>query len=221
MDKRLNSPAEAVAQIPDGAVVMIGGFGNSGVPFGLIDALIEHGAKNLTIISNNAGAGDFGLGRLLKEGQVAKFVCSYPRSKGSVWFEKAYAAGQIELEIVPQGTLAERIRAAGAGLGGFLTPTGYGTRLADGKTTRVIDGKGYVFEKPLSADFALVRGENGDRYGNLNYHGTARNFNPVMASAARHTIAEVRHLSETPLDPETVVSPGIFVKSIVEYGARP
>ena len=182
---------------------------------------IELGAKDLTIISNNAGAGDFGLGRLLKEGQVSKCICSYPRSKGSVWFEKAYAAGQIELEIVPQGTLAERIRAAGAGLGGFLTPTGFGTLLADGKETRVIDGKGYVLERPLSADFALIRGERGDRYGNINYHGTARNFNPVMASAARHTIAEVRYLSDEPLDPESVVSPGIFVKSIVEYGVRP
>ncbi|MFD1796767.1 3-oxoacid CoA-transferase subunit A [Paracoccus aurantiacus] len=221
MDKRVATLAEAVRNIPDGASVMIGGFGNSGVPFGLVDALIDHGAKNLTIISNNAGAGDFGLGRLLKEGQVSKFVCSYPRSRGSVWFEKAYAAGEIALEIVPQGTLAERIRAAGAGLGGFLTPTGFGTRLAEGKETRVIDGKGYVFEAPLSADFALIRGEKGDRWGNLSYHGTARNFNPIMASAARHTIAEVRQLSEAPLDPESVVSPGIFVKSIVEYGVRP
>lgn len=221
MDKRVETLADAVAQISDGASIMIGGFGNSGVPFGLVDALVEKGSKDLTIISNNAGAGEFGLGRLLKEGQVSKFICSYPRSKGSIWFERAYAAGEIELEIVPQGTLAERIRAAGAGLGGFLTPTGYGTLLARDKDTRVIDGKGYVFELPLSADFALIRGERGDRYGNVNYHGTARNFNPVMATAARHTIAEVRHLSDAPLDPETVVSPGIFIKSIVEYGVRP
>ncbi|WBU53606.1 3-oxoacid CoA-transferase subunit A [Paracoccus sp. SCSIO 75233] len=221
MDKRVANLAEAIEQIPDGASIMVGGFGNSGAPFGLINALIEHGAKDLTIISNNAGAGDFGLGRLLKEGQVAKFICSYPRSRGSIWFEKAYAAGAIALEIVPQGTLAERIRAAGAGLGGFLTPTGFGTRLAEGKETRVIDGKGYVFELPLSADFALIRGERGDKWGNVSYHGTARNFNPVMASAARTTIAEVRHLSDEPLDPESVVSPGIFIHSIVEYGVRP
>ncbi|MFS4437479.1 3-oxoacid CoA-transferase subunit A [Paracoccaceae bacterium GXU_MW_L88] len=221
MDKRLSSLAEAVAPISDGASIMIGGFGNSGVPFGLIDALIDKGPKNLTIISNNAGAGDTGLGKLLREGLVAKFVCSYPRSRGSVWFEKAYAAGEIALEIIPQGTLAERIRAAGAGLGGFLTPTGFGTRLAEGKETRVIDGKGYVFELPLTADFALVRGERGDRWGNLNYHGTARNFNPIMASAAAHSIAEVRHLLDEPIDPEAVVTPGIFVRNVVEYGVRP
>lgn len=221
MDKRVATLAEAVDPISDGASVMIGGFGNSGVPFGLIDALIEKGSKELTIISNNAGAGDFGLGKLLREGLVKKFVCSYPRSKGSVWFEKAYAAGEIALEIIPQGTLAERIRAAGSGLGGFLTPTGFGTRLAEGKETRIIEGKGYVFELPLSADFALVRGEQGDRWGNLNYHGTARNFNPVMAAAARHSIAEVRALSEDPIDPEAVITPGIFVQSVVEYGVRP
>lgn len=221
MDKRVATLAEAVDPISDGASVMIGGFGNSGVPFGLIDALIEKGSKELTIISNNAGAGDFGLGKLLREGLVKKFVCSYPRSKGSVWFEKAYAAGEIALEIIPQGTLAERIRAAGSGLGGFLTPTGFGTRLAEGKETRIIEGKGYVFELPLSADFALVRGERGDRWGNLNYHGTARNFNPVMAAAARHSIAEVRALSEDPIDPEAVITPGIFVQSVVEYGVRP
>ncbi|SDE08835.1 3-oxoadipate CoA-transferase, alpha subunit [Paracoccus isoporae] len=221
MDKRIATLEEAVAPIQDGASVMIGGFGNSGVPFGLIDALIAKRARNLTIISNNAGAGDFGLGLLLREGLVSKFICSYPRSRGSVWFEKAYAAGEIALEIIPQGTLAERIRAAGAGLGGFLTPTGFGTRLAEGKETRVIDGKGYVFELPLSADFALIRAERGDRWGNLSYHGTARNFNPVMATAARHSIAEVRELSETPLDPERVVSPGIFIDHVVEYGVRP
>lgn len=221
MDKRLETLAEAVAPIPDGASVMIGGFGNSGVPFGLIDALIETGSKGLTIISNNAGAGDVGLGKLLREGRVAKFVCSYPRSRGSVWFEKAYAAGEIELEIIPQGTLAERIRAAGAGLGGFLTPTGFGTLLAEGKETRVIDGKGYVFEPPLAADFALVRAERGDRWGNLSYHGTARNFNPVMAAAAKRSFAEVRELSDDSLDPEAVVTPGIFIHGLVEYGVRP
>ena len=158
---------------------------------------------------------------LIEQGMVSKIICSFPRSSDPIAFNEAFKAGTLELEVVPQGTLAERIRAAGAGLGGFLTPTGFGTLLADGKETRVIDGKGYVLERPLSADFALIRGERGDRYGNINYHGTARNFNPVMASAARHTIAEVRYLSDEPLDPESVVSPGIFVKSIVEYGVRP
>lgn len=221
IDKRLSSVAEAVAPITDGASVMIGGFGPSGVPYGLIDALAEQGAKDLTVIANNAGIAEVGLARLLKDGSIAKLICSYPRSSGSIWFERRYKAGEIELDIVPQGTLAERIRAAGAGLGGFLTPTGYGTKIAEGKETRVIDGIGYVFEEPLHADFALVRAEHGDRWGNLNYHATARNFNPVMASAAKHTIAEVRELLDGPVDPETVVTPGIFVHSIVEYGVRP
>nr|WP_319249053.1 3-oxoacid CoA-transferase subunit A [uncultured Celeribacter sp.] len=221
MDKRASDLATAVAQVPDGAVVMMGGFGSSGVPLGLIDALLEQGTTGLTVISNNAGAGETGLACLLKEKRVAKVICSYPRTPGSIWFERRYKAGEIDLEVVPQGTLAERMRAAGAGLGGFLTPTGYGTHLAEGKETRVIEGRGYVFETPLSADFAFVRGEEGDRFGNLTYHATARNFNPVMAMAARHTIAEVRHLRETPLDPEHVVSPGIFVQTVVEYGVRP
>ncbi|WBU58413.1 3-oxoacid CoA-transferase subunit A [Paracoccus sediminicola] len=221
MDKRVSDMAEAVAPIFDGASVMIGGFGSSGIPFGLIDALLDQGAKELTIISNNAGAGETGIARLLKEGRVAKVICSYPRSPGSIWFERRFEAGEIALEVVPQGTLAERIRAAGAGLGGFLTPTGYGTRLADGKETRMIDGLGYVLEAPLHADFALLRAERGDKWGNLSYHATARNFNPVMAAAARHSIAEVRHLLDEPLDPETVVTPGIFLQSVVEYGVRP
>ncbi|SET35996.1 3-oxoacid CoA-transferase subunit A [Paracoccus homiensis] len=221
MDKTVPDLARAVAPITDGASVMIGGFGASGIPFGLIDALLDHGATGLTVISNNAGAGDTGIGRLLKENRVAKVICSYPRSPGSVWFERRYEAGQIALEVVPQGTLAERMRAAGAGLGGFFTPTGYGTRLAEGKETRVIDGRGYVLEAPLSADFALLRAEAGDPWGNLRYRVTARNFNPVMATAARHAIAEVRHLSTQPLDPETVGTPGIFVQSLTEYGVRP
>lgn len=221
MDKRLADLASAVAPIGDGASVMIGGFGSSGIPFGLIDALLAQGASGLTIISNNAGTGETGIARLLQAGRVAKVICSYPRSPGSIWFERRYKAGEIELEIVPQGTLAERIRAAGAGLGGFLTPTGYGTLLAEGKETRVIDGRGYVFEPPLAADFALIRAERGDRWGNLSFHATARNFNPVMAMAARHTIAEVRQLSGEPLDPETVITPGIFVQSVTEYGLRP
>ncbi|CTQ31270.1 3-oxoacid CoA-transferase subunit A [Jannaschia rubra] len=221
MDKRAKDLAEAVAPIPDGASVMIGGFGSSGIPFGLIDALLEQGARELTIIANNAGAGETGVAKLLRDGRVAKVVCSYPRSPGSIWFERRFEAREIELEVIPQGTLAERIRAAGAGLGGFLTPTGYGTLLAEGKETRVIDGRGYVMEGPLHADFALLRAEAGDPWGNLSYHGTARNFNPVMAMGARHSIAEVRHLSEAPLEPERVVTPGIFVQSVVEYGVRP
>lgn len=221
MDKRYKDLASAVAPIQDGAVVMVGGFGSSGIPFGLIDALLQHGATGLTIISNNAGEKETGIARLLKANRVAKVICSYPRSPGSVWFEKRFEAGEVALEVVPQGTLAERIRAAGAGLGGFLTPTGYGTRLAEGKETRVIDGRGYVMEMPLAADFALVRAERGDKWGNLTFHGTARNFNPVMAMAGRHAIAEVRHLSDEPLDPEMVVTPGIFVQSVVEYGVRP
>lgn len=221
MDKRIADLASAVAPITDGASLMIGGFGSSGIPFGLIDAVLEQGASGLTIISNNAGAGETGIAKLLKAGRVARVICSYPRSPGSIWFEKRYEAGEIELEVVPQGTLAERIRAAGAGLGGFLTPTAWGTKLAEGKETRMIDGRGYVFETPLHADFALIRAECGDRWGNLRFHATARNFNPVMAMAAKHTIAEVRVLSDDPIDPELVVTPGIFVKGVVEYGVRP
>lgn len=221
MDKRLDTLTEAVAPIKDGAVIMIGGFGSSGIPFGLIDALLENGARDLTVIANNAGERETGIAKLLKEARVAKVICSYPRSPGSVWFEKRYEANEIALEVVPQGTLAERIRAAGAGIGGFLTPTGYGTLLAEGKETRVIDGRGYVMEMPLHADFALLRGQCGDPWGNLSYHGTARNFNPIMATAAKHSIAEVRHLSAEPLDPEDVITPGVFVQSVVEYGVRP
>ncbi|MBT0958288.1 3-oxoacid CoA-transferase subunit A [Alphaproteobacteria bacterium KMM 3653] len=221
MNKTAESLAAAVAPIPDGAALMIGGFGSSGIPFGLIDALLEQGATGLTVISNNAGAGETGIAKLLKAGRVAKVICSYPRTPGSIWFEARYEAGEIELEVVPQGTLAERIRTAGAGLGGFLTPTAYGTLLAKGKETRIIDGRGYVLEAPLHADFALIRAEGGDRWGNLHFHATARNFNPVMAMAAKHSIAEVRSLQDTPLDPETVVTPGIFVQTVVEYGERP
>lgn len=221
MDKTVTDLASAVAPIPDGATVMIGGFGSSGIPFGLIDALVAQGATGLTVISNNAGAGETGIARLLRAGRVAKVICSYPRTPGSIWFERRYEAGEVALEVVPQGTLAERIRAAGAGLGGFLTPTAYGTKLAEGKETRVIDGRGYVFEAPLPADFALVRADRGDRWGNLSFHATARNFNPVMAMAARHAIAEVRELCGGALAPEHVVTPGIFVQSVVEYGVRP
>lgn len=221
IDKRIRDLREAVEPIFDGATVMVGGFGNSGIPFGLIEALIDHGVRDLTMISNNAGAGEEGTAALLRENRLRKVICSYPRSPGSIWFERRYEAGEIELEIVPQGTLAERIRAAGAGLGGFFTPTSYGTNLAKGKETRVIDGVGYVFEPPLHADFALVRAEAGDRWGNLRYHATAQNFNPVMAMAAKHTIAEVRQLSDEPLPPDRVITPGIFVDRVVEHGVRP
>jgi len=221
MDKRVDSLAEAVAPVQDGAVVMVGGFGSSGIPFGLIDALLEQGATGLTIISNNAGEKETGIAKLLREGRVAKVICSYPRSPGSIWFERRYEAGEVDLEVVPQGTLAERIRAAGAGLGGFFTPTGFGTLLAEGKETRMIDGRGYVFEQPLHADVALLRADRGDRWGNLSYHATARNFNPVMAMAGRLAIAEVRQLSADALPPESVVTPGIFVSRLTEYGVRP
>lgn len=221
MDKRVSDLATAVAPIGDGASVMIGGFGSSGIPFGLIDALLAHGASRLTIISNNAGAGETGIAKLLKAGRVAKVICSYPRSPGSIWFEKRFEAGEIDLEVVPQGTLAERIRAAGAGIGGFLTPTAYGTRLAEGKETRMIDGRGYVMETPIAADFALLRADRGDKWGNLSFHATARNFNPVMAMAAGHAIAEVREMADGPLDPERVITPGIFVDCVVEYEVRP
>lgn len=221
IDKRVTDVAAAVAPIHDGATVMVGGFGDAGIPFGLLGALLEQGAAGLTIISNNAGSHETGIALLLRAGRVRRVICSYPRTPGSIWFERRYEAGEVELEIVPQGTLAERIRAAGAGLGGFFTPTAYGTLLADGKETRIIDGRGQVFEEPLHADFALIRAERGDRWGNLNFHATARNFNPVMAMAARHSIAEVRHLSDEPLDPETVVTPGIFVHSLTEYAVRP
>lgn len=221
IDKRVSDLATAVTPVVDGAVIMVGGFGNSGIPMGLLGALMDQGARDLTIIANNAGSGDDPLALLLRENRVSKVICSYPRSPGSVWFEKRYEAGSIELEVVPQGTLAERIRAAGAGLGGFFTPTAYGTLLAEGKETRVIDGRGYVFEEPLAADFALIRAEEADRWGNLRFHTTARNFNPVMATAARHTIVEARKLRDDPLDPEIVATPGIFVDSVVEYGMRP
>lgn len=222
IDKTCPSLANAVADVRDGASVMIGGFGSSGIPFGLIEALLEQGASGLTVISNNAGVADEGIGALLRERRVRKMICSYPRSPGSIWFERLYEESAIELEIVPQGTLAERIRAAGAGIGGFFTPTGYGTRLAEDRETRVIDGRGYVFEAPLPADIALVRADRADRWGNLIYHTAARNFNPIMATAAATTIVETRSIVALgELDPECVATPGIFVDRVVEYGDRP
>ncbi|MGO1119278.1 3-oxoacid CoA-transferase subunit A [Rhodovibrionaceae bacterium A322] len=221
IDKTLSTLAEAVAPIPDGASIMVGGFGSAGIPFGLLNALLDQGARELTIISNNAGAGEEGTAALLREGRVRRVICSYPRSPGSVWFERRYEANEIELEVVPQGTLAERIRAAGAGLGGFFTPTAYGTLLAEGKETRIIDGVGQVFESALKADFALIRAEKGDPWGNLTYKATAQNFNPLMAMAAKNTVVEVRELQREPLEPHDVKTPGIFVNSLVAYEVRP
>ncbi len=216
INKIVPSMAQAMAGIQSGNTVMIGGFGSSGIPEALIDALLETDATDLVVISNNAGVGEVGIAALLKARKVRKVVCTYPRSAGSVWFEKLYEEGSIELELMPQGTFSERIRAAGAGIGGFLTRAGYGTALAKGKETRVIDGLGYVLEMPLPADVALIKAERGDRWGNLIYNTAGRNFNPVMASAATITIAEVAEIVELgELDPEAIVTPGIFVDRLV------
>ena len=192
IDKTVRSGAAAVADIPDGATIMLGGFGAAGMPSHLIDALIAQGARALTIVNNNAGNGDAGLAALIKARRVKKIICSFPRQVDSHHFDAQYRAGEIELELVPQGNLAERIRAAGAGIGAFFTPTAYGTELAEGKETRVIAGRAHVLEYPIHADYALIRADRADRWGNLVYRKTARNFGPVMATAARCTIAEVR-----------------------------
>jgi 3-oxoadipate CoA-transferase alpha subunit len=216
------SIAHALSGVRDGSTVLIGGFGTAGIPNELIEGLIEQGARDLTVVNNNAGNGDSGLAALLKTGRVRKIVCSFPRQADSHVFDALYRAGQIELELVPQGNLAERLRAAGAGVGAFFTPTGYGTELArnaDGspKETRVINGKPYVLEYPIAGDVALIKAETGDRWGNLSFRKAARNFGPVMATAARRTIATVHHIVELgQLDPETIVTPGIFVSSIVK-----
>jgi len=216
IDKISDSPQAALADIHDGATVMIGGFGNAGMPAALIDALIEQGARDLTIVNNNAGNGDTGLAALLKARRVKKIICSFPRQVDSHVFDALYRAGEIELELTPQGNLAERIRAAGAGIGGFFTPTGYGTLLAEGKETREIDGRHYVLESPIHADFALIKAHRGDRWGNLVYRKTARNFGPIMAMAARCAIAQVDEVVELGvLDPEVIVTPGIFVQRVV------
>ena len=211
------SAAEALYDLPDGATVMIGGFGNAGMPSELIDGLIDQGARDLTIINNNAGNGETGLAALLKARRVRKIICSFPRQHDSHHFDVLYRAGEIVLELVPQGNLAERIRAAGAGIGGFFTPTGYGTALAEGKETREINGRHYVFELPLAADFALIKALKGDRWGNLVYRKTARNFGPIMAAAARTTVAQVSEcVGLGDLDPEAVVTPGIYVQRLVQ-----
>ena len=216
IDKILHSLSAAVADIHDGATVMIGGFGTAGMPSQLTDALIEQGARELTIINNNAGNGDTGLAALLKAKRVRRIVCSFPRQTDSHVFDELFRRGEIELELVPQGNLAERIRAAGAGIGGFYTPTGYGTLLAKGKECREINGRHYVFELPLHADFALIKALAADRWGNLVYRKTARNFGPIMASAAKTTIVQVDEVVPLgELDPEAVVTPGIFVQRVV------
>jgi 3-oxoadipate CoA-transferase alpha subunit len=216
IDKIVPHFAAALAGVPDGATVMIGGFGTAGLPNELVEALIEQGATGLTVINNNAGNGEHGLAKLLALGRVRKVICSFPRQADSHHFDRLYRAGQVELELVPQGTLSERIRAAGAGIGGFFTPTSYGTELAKGKEVREIDGRMHVFEKPLHADVALIKAERGDRWGNLTYRKTARNFGPSMAMAAKLTIASVHEvvgLGE--LDPEAIVTPGIFVQRVL------
>src|SRR5690349_6568094 len=216
IDKFVASVAEAVSDVRDGATIMMGGFGQAGMPAELIDALIAHGARDLTIVNNNAGNGDTGLAALLATRRVRKIICSFPRQTDSYVFDALYRAGDIELELVPQGNLAERIRAAGAGIGAFFTPTAYGTPLAEGKETREINGRHYVLEYPIHADYALIKADRADRWGNLVYRKTARNFGPIMASAARCTIVEVREVVPLgTLDPEAVVTPGIFVKRVV------
>ena len=220
INKIFDSLQAALADVHDGATVMIGGFGAAGMPAELIDALIEQGARDLTIVNNNAGNGEIGLAALLKSRRVRKIICSFPRQTDSFVFDALYRAGEIELELVPQGNLAERIRAAGAGIGGFFTPTGYGTKLAEGKETRLIDGRHYVFESPLHADFALVKAYRGDRWGNLVYRKTARNFGPIMASAAKVAIAQVSEVVPLgQLDPDAIVTPGIFVQRVIEVPA--
>ena len=217
IDKRVSSAAEAVADIGDGAIVLVSGFGEVGNPTELLHALIDHGAKELTVVNNNAGNGHIGLAALLETGRVRKVICSYPRSSHSEVFQSLYTAGEIELETIPQGTLAERMRAAGAGIGGFYTPTTVGTVLAQGKESRVIEEREYVLEMPLRADFALVKAETADRWGKLTYRLAARNFGPVMCMAADVTIVQVRRFAKLgAIDPETVVTPGIFVDRVVE-----
>ncbi len=217
INKFFPTPEAALADVPDGATVMIGGFGNAGMPAELIDCLIAQGATNLTVVNNNAGNADAGLAALIGAGRVRKIICSFPRQTDSWHFDRLYRSGKLELELVPQGTLAERIRAAGAGVGAFFTPTAFGTQLAEGKETREIAGRGHVLEYPIYADYALIKADRADRWGNLTYRKTARNFAPVMAAAAKCTVVQVRETVELgELDPETVVTPGIFVKRVIK-----
>jgi 3-oxoadipate CoA-transferase alpha subunit len=217
INKMARSVTEALAGVHDGATVLIGGFGTAGIPNELIDGLIAQGAKDLTVVNNNAGNGDTGLAALLKTGRVRKIICSFPRQADSFVFDELYRTGKLELELVPQGNLAERLRAAGAGIGAFFSPTGYGTELAQGKETRMINGKGYVLEMPIHGDVALIKAERGDRWGNLMYRRAARNFGPVMATAARLTVASVHEIAELgEMDPEHIVTPGLYVHKIVQ-----
>lgn len=220
INKIAGSIEEAVSGIEDGATVLIGGFGDAGMPNELIDALIARGTKDLVVVNNNAGQGQTGVAALLNTGQVRKIICSFPRNPDSQVFDNLYRAGKLELELVPQGTLVERLRAAGAGIGGFFTPTAFGTELAKGKETRRIGGRDFVLEYPIHADHALIKAEAADRWGNLIYRKAARNFGPVMAAAARCTIVQVNRIAELgSLDPETIVTPGIFVSRVVRVAA--
>ncbi len=217
INKQIASAADAVADVFDGATVMIGGFGEAGSPVELIHALIDQGARGLTVVSNNAGSGEVGLAALIKNERVAKIVCSYPRTANSTVFPELYHSGRIELELVPQGTLAERIRAAGAGIPAFYTASAVGTPLAEGKESRTFDGREYILERALKADFALIKGKTGDRHGNILYNKTARNFGPIMAMASANAIVQVEQVVDAgTIDPEVVVSPGIFVQRVVE-----
>jgi 3-oxoadipate CoA-transferase alpha subunit len=217
INKIANSIASALADVKDGATVMIGGFGTAGIPNELIDGLLEQGAKDLTVVNNNAGNGETGLAALLKSGRVRKIICSFPRQADSHVFDSLYRSGKLELELVPQGNLSERIRAAGAGIGAFFTPTGFGTEMAKGKECRVINGKNYVLEYPIYGDLGLIRAERGDRWGNLTYRMAARNFGPVMAAACKKTVATVHEIVELgDINPEHVITPGIFVHQIVK-----
>ncbi len=217
INKISNSVAEALADVKDGATVMMGGFGTAGIPIELIDGLIAQGARDLTVVNNNAGNGETGLAALLMTGRVRKLICSFPRQADSQVFDALYRSGRLELELVPQGNLAERIRAAGAGIGAFFTPTGYGTLMAAGKETREINGRQHVLEHPIYGDVALIKAERGDRWGNLVYRKAARNFGPVMATACKKTVATVHEIAELgELDPEHIVTPGIYVHQIVQ-----
>jgi 3-oxoadipate CoA-transferase alpha subunit len=216
IDKRVRGLAEAVSGIEDGATILCAGFGGAGLPDALCEAVVEQGARDLTVVANNAGTGRGGLAALLAAGRVRRIICSFPRSSGSVVFEELYAAGRIELELVPQGIISERMRCAAAGLGGFYSPVSVGTRLAEGKEHREIDGHRYVLEKPLKGDVALLAADRGDRWGNLTYRKSARNFNPTMAMAADLSVAQVRHIVDLgEIDPEMVMTPGIFVDRVV------
>ena len=217
INKISDSIAESLSRVQDGSTVLIGGFGTAGIPAALIDGLIAQGARDLTVVNNNAGTGDTGLAALLKTGAVCKIICSFPRQVDSYVFDELYRSGKIELEVVPQGNLAERMRAAGAGIGAFFCPTAYGTELAAGKETREINGKHYVLEYPIYGDVALIKAEQGDRWGNLTYRKSARNFGPVMATAAKYTVATVHEIVELgQLDPEAVVTPGIYVNQVIK-----